>query len=82
MHIPAQERKRLAELLGMNEQYLYQCLTGRREMDPAVAMRAETETQGLLKRQMVCQKTFQHIWPDLPALPEAANDPEQARAAS
>lgn len=70
--ITATERKRLAELLSLNEQYLYQCLTGRREMDPAVAMRAETETAGAIKRQMVCQKTFKGIWPDLEALPPEA----------
>jgi DNA-binding transcriptional regulator YdaS (Cro superfamily) len=59
------ERKKLAELIGVNEQYLYQCLTGRREMDPGAAMRAEIATSGELKRQMLCQKTYSAIWPEL-----------------
>jgi DNA-binding transcriptional regulator YdaS (Cro superfamily) len=80
MHISAHDRKKLADQLGLSEQYLYQCLTGRREMDPAVAMRAETETNGALKRQMLCQKTYRGIWPDLEPLAEPSND-EQARAA-
>ena len=79
--ISVADRKKLATELGLNEQYLYKCLTGRREMDPKVAMRTETETGGVLRRQMLCQKTFQQIWPDLQPLPDAANDstPEAAR---
>lgn len=68
MKIEPAERKRLADQLGINEQYLYQCLTGRRDMDHAEAMRAETETGGVLKRQMLCQKSFRGVWPDLPDL--------------
>lgn len=74
------ERKRLAELYELSEQYLYQCLTGRREMDAAAAMKAELGSGGVIKRQMVCQKTFKSIWPDLEPLPElpAANDAHAA----
>lgn len=68
--ITASERKRLAEQLKLNEQYLYQCLTGRREMEPAAAMGAELATNGRLRRQMVCQRTYKAIWPDLEPLPE------------
>jgi DNA-binding transcriptional regulator YdaS (Cro superfamily) len=67
--ISAEERKRLADQLGLHEQYLYQCLTGRREMSAAEAMRAETATGGALKRQMLCQKTYASIWPELAATP-------------
>lgn len=67
--ITAAERKRWAEQLGISEQYLYQCLTGRREMDAATAMKTETATGGVMKRQMLCQKTFRDIWPDLLPLP-------------
>ena len=63
--ITAEERKQLADLLGLHEQYLYQCLTGRREMSAAEAMRAEKETGGRLTRQMLCQKSFARIWPEL-----------------
>lgn len=76
--ITAVERKRFADQLGVHEQYLYQCLTGRRDMEPAAAMRAETATGGALKRQMLCQSTFKSIWPDLPDL--APTVPQQEAA--
>ena len=63
--ITPERRKQLAEKHGINEQYLYQCLTGRRDMGPAEAMRIETETGKELTRQMLCQKTHVSIWPDL-----------------
>lgn len=59
------DRKRLAALTGIDEQYLYQCLTGRRDMNPERARRAEDETKGELTRQMLCQKTYAGIWPEL-----------------
>jgi len=61
------DRKRLAALTGIDEQYLYQCLTGRRDMNPERARRAEVETKGELTRQMLCQKTYAGIWPELDA---------------
>jgi len=62
-----EDRKRLAALTGIDEQYLYQCLTGRRDMNPERARRAEAETKGELTRQMLCQKTYAGIWPELVA---------------
>lgn len=59
------KRKRLAEKLGLNEQYLYQCLTGRRDMGPIEARRVEMESDGELTRKMLCQKTWFGIWPEL-----------------
>lgn len=63
--ITPERRRQLAEKHGVNEQYLYQCLTGRRDMGPAEAMRLETETNKELTRQMLCQKTCGGIWPEL-----------------
>jgi DNA-binding transcriptional regulator YdaS (Cro superfamily) len=54
-----------AEKLGINEQYLYQCLTGRRNMNPTEARRIETESKGAITRQMICRETWQGIWPEL-----------------
>lgn len=65
--ITAEKRKQLAEKLKLNEQYLYQCLTGRRDMGPIEARRVETESDGVLTRQMLCQKTWRGIWPELEA---------------
>lgn len=63
--ITAERRRELAEKHGVNEQYLYQCLTGRREMGPAEAMRLELATGGELSRRALCQKSHASIWPDL-----------------
>jgi DNA-binding transcriptional regulator YdaS (Cro superfamily) len=63
--ITAQERKAIADKFGMNEQYLYQCLTGRRDMDHAKAMRMEKETGGVLTRKMLCQESYAEVWPEL-----------------
>lgn len=58
-------RRRLAGMLGITEQFLYQCLTGRREMDPADAMRAEEVTSKELRRWHLVSKRWHRIWPDL-----------------
>ena len=68
------ERRELAEKLGLNEQYLWQCLAGKRDMNPTTARRLEVETAGRLRRQDLCQKTWRGIWPEL-------TDPAKTRRA-
>lgn len=68
--LSTEDRKRLAAATGIDEQYLYQCLTGRRDMNPERARKVETDTGGELTRQMLCQKSYAGIWPEL-ATPEA-----------
>jgi DNA-binding transcriptional regulator YdaS (Cro superfamily) len=63
--ITPDERRQLAEKVGINEQYLYQCLTGRREMSAWEAVRVEQQSEGRLTRKMVCQGSWQLIWPEL-----------------
>jgi DNA-binding transcriptional regulator YdaS (Cro superfamily) len=63
--ITPDERRQLAEKVGINEQYLYQCLTGRREMSASEAVRVEQASEGRLTRRMVCQASWQAIWPEL-----------------
>lgn len=58
-------RKELAQTHGLNEQYLYQCLTGRRDMNPEEAVRVEKLTDGEVSRFDLCQKSGQGIWPEL-----------------
>lgn len=70
--ITPDRRKELAEKHNVNEQYLYQCLTGRRDMKNAEAMRVETESAGELTRQMLCQSTYMDVWPDLVPETDAA----------
>jgi len=73
--ITPEKRKLLAEKLNLSEQYLYQCLTGRRDMGPIEARRVETESDGAVTRQMLCQRTWRGIWPEL-----ANRQPEKAAA--
>jgi len=70
--ITPEKRKMLAEKLQLSEQYLYQCLTGRRDMGPIEARRVETESDGVLTRKMLCQKTWRGIWPELDTAVEAS----------
>ena len=71
------ERRSLAVRIGVSEQYLYQCLTGRRDMSAPEARRIETETGGVLTRLMLCQKTWSLIWPEL-ATPDSAQEASNA----
>lgn len=61
--ITPSRRRELAAKLGINEQYLYQCLTARRDMDPAEAVRIEDATDKEITRYMLCQKRGHLIWP-------------------
>ena len=61
----ASERQRLADVANMSAAYLYQCLTGRRDMGPIEAIRVEKATDGVIRRWDVCTKTWWQIWPDL-----------------
>lgn len=63
--LTAQQRQELADLVGLNEQWLYQCLTGRRDMSPAEAIRVEAASGGTVTRQMLCQGNWAKIWPEL-----------------
>ena len=58
-------RRHLSQTYGVNDAYLYQCLTGRRDMGPAEAMRLETESNKEVLREMLCQNTYAQIWPEL-----------------
>ena len=59
------ERRSLAQLAGIGDPYLYQCLSGRREMGAIEAMRVERATNARLRRWHVCPKTWHLIWPEL-----------------
>jgi DNA-binding transcriptional regulator YdaS (Cro superfamily) len=63
--ISLERRKAIAAQLGMSEAYLYQCLTGWRDMNPARAREIEALTDKEITRQMLCQKTWRGIWPEL-----------------
>ena len=65
--LTAQQRQELAEKVNLNEQWLYQCLSGRRDMSPAEAIRVEAASGGSVTRQMLCQGNWAKIWPELVA---------------
>ena len=58
-------RQEIAIQMGLSEQYIYQCLTGRRNMKPIQASALEKLTKGAITRKMVCRTTWQDIWPEL-----------------
>jgi DNA-binding transcriptional regulator YdaS (Cro superfamily) len=62
--ISPKERAELASLIGIADQYLYQCLRGLRDMEPERAVDAESRTNGRLKRWML-HRRWNRIWPDL-----------------
>lgn len=63
--ITPERRRQLAEQHEVDPQYLYQCLTGRKNMNPTSARRVEDATGGELTRKMLCQGTWSGIWPEL-----------------
>ena len=63
--ITPKRRRELAEKHGVSDPYLYQCLSGRRDMNPAEARRLEEESRKELRREWLCQKTWPGIWPEL-----------------
>lgn len=66
MNITVTERRKFAERCGIEEQYLYQILTGRRPASPELSARIERESGG----RLACE----HLRPDLRWLriPDAA----------
>lgn len=65
MHMTATDRKALAEQVGVDEQYLYQCLTGRKAMTPAEAVRVERESGHVVRRWHLRRDDWHRIWPEL-----------------
>lgn len=58
------ERQAIAQRAGLNAQYLYQCLTRRRDMDARQAVDLERASDGRLKRWHV-RRDWHLIWPEL-----------------
>jgi hypothetical protein len=62
--ISTDERKRIAALAGINEQYLYQCLTQRADMEPAKAVDVERLSKKLIRRWHL-RRDWPRVWPEL-----------------
>lgn len=88
MSMSAADRKSLAEEFGLDDQYLYQCLTGRKAMKPEEAVRIERESSQRLRRWDVRPKDWHRIWPELinmegapppfPSVTRSSDDTENA----
>ena len=75
------DRKALAATARINEAYLWQCLTARREMGATEAVRVEQATSGKLRRWHLCQRTWHRIWPELIGAEGAPEVAAEAKAA-
>ena len=71
MVITAAQRAELAEKVGVNKQYLYQCLTGRRAMKPEEAVRVERESALQVRQWHLRPDDWHCIWPELVGQPGA-----------
>lgn len=63
--ITPKERAELANMAGCSEQFLYQCLTGRKSMDAKEAVRVERATGCRLRRWQLRTKDWHETWPEL-----------------
>lgn len=65
MEMSAAERKLQAARAGVDEQYLYQCLTGRKAMRADQAVRVEAVSERRIRRWELRQHDWHLIWPEL-----------------
>lgn len=84
MGITPSERADLAERCGVGQQYLYQCITGRRAMRPEEAVRVERESGKRLRRWDLRPSDWHRIWPELVGTEGAppVPDPQPEKAAA
>lgn len=65
MNIKPTERQVLAQRCGVQDAYLYQVLTGRREASPELCVLIERESSKRITRQMLRPNDWARIWPEL-----------------
>lgn len=63
--ITPEDRRRLAEKAGVNEQTLYQALTGRGGFKPAECVRIEAALENELRRWDLRPNDWHLNWPEL-----------------
>lgn len=81
MDIQPSERRELAELVKVDEQYLYQCLTGRKDMKTKEAVRVERDSGYRLRRWHLRSNDWWEHWPELIGTDGAPPIPKTAEAA-
>lgn len=73
--ISSSQRSEIAQKAQVSEQYLYQCLTGRRDMKAKEAVRIERVTGIGGLRFQLCQREGKDIWPELAQAPAESAQP-------
>lgn len=81
MNFTTAERYALAESCDMDEQYLYQVLTRRREASPELCVLLEEKSGGRLMRWHLRPDKWHRIWPELRAHPAAPPIPSSSAGA-
>lgn len=61
----SEQRSLLAQELGIDPLYLYQLLTGRREMEPKAAVKLEQRSGLRLRRWHLRAHSWHEVWPEL-----------------
>jgi hypothetical protein len=61
--VSADDRRRLEQITGVEEQYIYQCMTGRKQMEPAEAIRFEAVSG--VPRWLLRKHDWWRIWPEI-----------------
>lgn len=61
--VSANDRRRLEQITGVEEQYIYQCMTGRKQMEPAEAIRFECVSG--VPRWLLRRHDWWRIWPEI-----------------
>lgn len=63
--VDATKRRLISERVGLNEQYLYQCLTGRRVAPAERCASIEQASEGAVTRRDLRPADWWLIWPEL-----------------
>lgn len=77
MTITAAERRAIATQVGVDEQYLYQCLTRRKAMRADEAVRVEQALGGRIRRWDLRADDWHRIWPELIGSAGAPDVPQE-----
>jgi DNA-binding transcriptional regulator YdaS (Cro superfamily) len=76
IEIPATERKRISDIVGLGEQYLYQCFTMRRVCPPEHCAAIELASDGVIRRWHLRPQDWYLIWPELVGIDGAPGVPQ------
>ena len=88
MEMTPTDRAALAEKVQVGDAYLYQCLTGRKDMKPEEAVRVERDSGRAVRRWHLRSNDWWKVWPELigadgaPKVPADVHDSAASEAAS